>query len=71
MCYVGPWEDPDGGLKRYQEQWDDLHAGRTPRVQADGFASGNAPSRYTVNISATAIRHPGTAGSASATSPRR
>src|SRR6202007_1697434 len=24
--------------QKYQEQRDDLHAGRTPRVQADGFA---------------------------------
>jgi hypothetical protein len=24
-------------LKKYQEQRDDLHAGRTPRVQADGL----------------------------------
>jgi integrase len=37
LHYFGPWDDPDGALKKYQEQRDDLHAGLTPRVQADGF----------------------------------
>src|ERR1700694_1509266 len=37
MHYFGPWADPDGALKKYQEQRDDLHAGRTPRVQAEGL----------------------------------
>lgn len=31
MVYFGPWADPDGALKRYQEQAADLHAGRKPR----------------------------------------
>lgn len=30
MHYFGPWSDPDGALKKYQQQKDDLHAGRTP-----------------------------------------
>jgi hypothetical protein len=29
--YFGPWADPDGSLKKYLEQRDDLHAGHTPR----------------------------------------
>jgi integrase len=32
--YFGPWDDPDGALTRYQEQRDDLHAGRKPREAA-------------------------------------
>jgi integrase len=32
--YFGPWDDPDGALKKYLEQRDDLHAGRKPRTDA-------------------------------------
>jgi integrase len=31
MHYFGLWADPAGALQKYQEQRDDLHAGRTPR----------------------------------------
>ena len=39
-------------MKKHQDQRDDLHAGRTPRVQADGFAV-----RDLLNHVLTAKRH--------------
>jgi integrase len=34
LHYFGPWDDPDGALAKYNEQKDDLHAGREPRPSA-------------------------------------
>lgn len=35
--YFGPWSDPDGALKKYQEQKEALHAGRKPREENEGL----------------------------------
>src|SRR5437660_439055 len=46
MHYFGPWADWQGALKKYQEQRDDLHAGRTPRVAADGLTVHDLLNRF-------------------------
>src|SRR5262245_56940164 len=37
LHYFGPWNDPEGALKKYQQQKDDLHAGRKPRASTEGL----------------------------------
>jgi integrase len=37
LHYFGPWDDPEGALAKYNEQRDDLHAGRKPRPDAAGL----------------------------------
>ncbi|VTR96134.1 site-specific recombinase : Uncharacterized protein OS=Blastopirellula marina DSM 3645 GN=DSM3645_10342 PE=4 SV=1: Phage_integrase [Gemmata massiliana] len=36
MHYFGPWDDPDGALKKYHAQKEALHAGRKPREVSEG-----------------------------------
>ena len=37
LHYFGPWEDPDGALKEWLRQKDDLLAGRKPRLKTEGI----------------------------------
>jgi integrase len=45
LHYFGSWDDPHGALKKYLEQRDDLHAGRTPR-QTEGFTVRDLCNRF-------------------------
>ncbi|HEX5271455.1 MAG TPA: tyrosine-type recombinase/integrase [Gemmataceae bacterium] len=35
MYYFGPWEDPEGALKKYEAEKEALHAGRKPRADPE------------------------------------
>ena len=35
MHYFGHWDDPEGALKTFLDQRDDLYAGRRPRSESD------------------------------------
>jgi integrase len=37
LHYFGKWDDPDGALQEYLRVRDDLHAGRTPRQDAESL----------------------------------
>ncbi|HTU18785.1 MAG TPA: tyrosine-type recombinase/integrase [Gemmataceae bacterium] len=46
LHYFGPWAHWKAALKKYQDQKDDLHAGRTPRVQGDGLTVRDLLNRF-------------------------
>lgn len=47
LHYFGPWADPFGSLKKYEEQRDRLHAGLPPRDPAEsGTALGDALNHF-------------------------
>ena len=50
--HFGKWADPEGALQRCLDQKDYLHAGQTPRIQAEGLTVADLASRFL-----TAKRH--------------
>src|SRR5437868_12597886 len=46
MHYFGPWSDPDGALKKYLDQKDELHAGRTLRADPEGVTVKDAVNAF-------------------------
>jgi integrase len=46
LHYFGPWSDPEGALKKYLDQRDDLHAGRAPRASGEGLTVRDLVNRF-------------------------
>ncbi|MHB1038666.1 MAG: hypothetical protein ACYC0Y_28920, partial [Pirellulales bacterium] len=46
LVYFGPWGDATAALAKYQEQRDDLHAGRTPRTKNGGLTIKDLCNRF-------------------------
>src|SRR5262245_39446761 len=55
LHYFGPWSDPDAALKKYLEQKDDLHAGKTPRPDSQTLTVKDVANAY-LNAKQNAVK---------------